>query len=256
METATAPSRRGWARLGARRARCSPRVGGPVRGRGGRGVAPARRPAPAGARTTSWWPLAATRGDGGHGVAGRRRRGRRPRPCVPARRRRPALVPALVHRGSRRRPRGHARRRRRRPPPPPPGRSTPAGARPPPARGRRPRRSAPDPGRRPARPSGAGPGWRPAAAPPPEPRHGGRADRPRPAHRRAPPAGRARGGDGAPRRHAVGPGGPGARTRARRTRRSPREWPRWYAANREVVGADPDLLVPGQQLAPPGGPDG
>ena len=30
------------------------------------------------------------------------------------------------------------------------------------------------------------------------------------------------------------------------------EWPRWYAANREVVGADPDLLLPGQQLAPPG----
>ena len=26
------------------------------------------------------------------------------------------------------------------------------------------------------------------------------------------------------------------------------EWPRWYAANRDVVGADPDLLVPGQQL--------
>lgn len=30
------------------------------------------------------------------------------------------------------------------------------------------------------------------------------------------------------------------------------EWPRWYAANREAIGPDPDLLVPGQQLAPPG----
>ena len=34
------------------------------------------------------------------------------------------------------------------------------------------------------------------------------------------------------------------------------EWPRWYAANRDVVGADPDLLLPGQQLlAPAGGAD-
>jgi nucleoid-associated protein YgaU len=31
------------------------------------------------------------------------------------------------------------------------------------------------------------------------------------------------------------------------------EWPRWYAANRDVVGADPDLLLPGQQLVPPDG---
>jgi len=31
------------------------------------------------------------------------------------------------------------------------------------------------------------------------------------------------------------------------------EWPRWYAANREVVGPDPDLLLPGQQLVPPDG---
>ncbi|GAB3877177.1 LysM peptidoglycan-binding domain-containing protein [Terrabacter terrigena] len=30
-----------------------------------------------------------------------------------------------------------------------------------------------------------------------------------------------------------------------------REWPRWYAANRDVIGDDPDLLVPGQQLRPP-----
>ncbi len=29
------------------------------------------------------------------------------------------------------------------------------------------------------------------------------------------------------------------------------EWPRWYAANRDVVGADPDLLAPGQLLRPP-----
>ena len=29
------------------------------------------------------------------------------------------------------------------------------------------------------------------------------------------------------------------------------EWPRWYAANRDVIGDDPDLLRPGQRLAPP-----
>ena len=29
------------------------------------------------------------------------------------------------------------------------------------------------------------------------------------------------------------------------------EWPRWQAANLDVIGADPDLLVPGQQLQPP-----
>jgi len=28
-------------------------------------------------------------------------------------------------------------------------------------------------------------------------------------------------------------------------------WPRWYAANRNVIGADPDLLLPGQRLRPP-----
>ncbi len=28
-------------------------------------------------------------------------------------------------------------------------------------------------------------------------------------------------------------------------------WPRWYAANRAVIGAAPDLLVPGQRLVPP-----
>lgn len=34
-------------------------------------------------------------------------------------------------------------------------------------------------------------------------------------------------------------------------------WPRWYAANRAVIGADPDLIKPGQRLTPPastGGP--
>lgn len=30
------------------------------------------------------------------------------------------------------------------------------------------------------------------------------------------------------------------------------EWPRWYAANRQVIGPDPDLILPGQRLiAPP-----
>jgi len=33
-----------------------------------------------------------------------------------------------------------------------------------------------------------------------------------------------------------------------------REWPRWFAANRSVIGADPDLLHPGQVLRPPAGP--
>ena len=28
-------------------------------------------------------------------------------------------------------------------------------------------------------------------------------------------------------------------------------WPRWYAANRDVVGPDPDLLLPGQVLHAP-----
>lgn len=28
-------------------------------------------------------------------------------------------------------------------------------------------------------------------------------------------------------------------------------WPRWYAANREVIGADPHLILPGQQLRAP-----
>ncbi|HZG94874.1 MAG TPA: hypothetical protein VEZ46_09185 [Mycobacteriales bacterium] len=29
------------------------------------------------------------------------------------------------------------------------------------------------------------------------------------------------------------------------------EWPRWYAANHERIGADPDLIKPGQRLVPP-----
>ena len=33
-----------------------------------------------------------------------------------------------------------------------------------------------------------------------------------------------------------------------------REWPRWYAANRDTIGADPDLLLPGQVLRVPGSP--
>lgn len=31
------------------------------------------------------------------------------------------------------------------------------------------------------------------------------------------------------------------------------EWPRWYAANRALIGDDPDLIHPGQQLVPPTG---
>ncbi len=33
------------------------------------------------------------------------------------------------------------------------------------------------------------------------------------------------------------------------------EWPRWYAANREVIGPDPDLVLPGQVLHPPASED-
>lgn len=31
------------------------------------------------------------------------------------------------------------------------------------------------------------------------------------------------------------------------------EWPRWYAANADIVGPDPDLLLPGQRLRVPAG---
>jgi nucleoid-associated protein YgaU len=34
-------------------------------------------------------------------------------------------------------------------------------------------------------------------------------------------------------------------------KRVAREWPRWFAANRAVVGADPDLIRPGQVLHAP-----
>lgn len=33
-------------------------------------------------------------------------------------------------------------------------------------------------------------------------------------------------------------------------------WPRWWAANREVIGPDPDLLHPGTRLSPPAPPGG
>ncbi len=29
------------------------------------------------------------------------------------------------------------------------------------------------------------------------------------------------------------------------------DWPRWYAANRSLIGDDPDLILPGQRLVPP-----
>jgi nucleoid-associated protein YgaU len=32
------------------------------------------------------------------------------------------------------------------------------------------------------------------------------------------------------------------------------EWPRWWAANRDVIGPDPNLIRPGQRLRPPAGP--
>ncbi len=32
------------------------------------------------------------------------------------------------------------------------------------------------------------------------------------------------------------------------------EWPRWWSANADVIGPDPDLLLPGQRLLPPPGP--
>lgn len=32
------------------------------------------------------------------------------------------------------------------------------------------------------------------------------------------------------------------------------EWPRWYAVNSAVIGADPNLIRPGQMLTAPGGP--
>jgi nucleoid-associated protein YgaU len=32
-------------------------------------------------------------------------------------------------------------------------------------------------------------------------------------------------------------------------------WPQWFAANRDVIGADPDLLVPGEVLHAPHTPE-
>ena len=63
-----------------------------------------------------------------------------------------------------------------------------------------------------------------------------------------------------PATHLVRPGeslwSSAAQSLARRgTETSPRavaaEWPRWYAANRAVVGADPNLIHPGQRLVAP-----
>jgi nucleoid-associated protein YgaU len=53
----------------------------------------------------------------------------------------------------------------------------------------------------------------------------------------------------------------GIAARAAGARASPRlvaaAWPRWYAANRAVVGPDPDRILPGQRLSPPAGrPEG
>src|SRR5699024_11584841 len=31
-------------------------------------------------------------------------------------------------------------------------------------------------------------------------------------------------------------------------------WPQWYQANIDIIGPDPDLIHPGQELAAPGGP--
>ena len=48
-----------------------------------------------------------------------------------------------------------------------------------------------------------------------------------------------------------------AETSLRRTGAQPSDrqvalaWPRWWAANREAVGDDPDLLLPGTVLRPP-----
>ena len=44
------------------------------------------------------------------------------------------------------------------------------------------------------------------------------------------------------RRHLRGPASPASTARS---------WPRWYAANRAVIGPDPDLIRPGQRLRPP-----
>lgn len=43
--------------------------------------------------------------------------------------------------------------------------------------------------------------------------------------------------------HRLGPGSSAARVQA--------EWPRWHAANRQLIGADPNLLRPGAELLAP-----
>jgi nucleoid-associated protein YgaU len=45
--------------------------------------------------------------------------------------------------------------------------------------------------------------------------------------------------------HRLGPGASAARIAT--------EWPRWYAANKALIGADPDLIRPGSRLHPPAG---
>ncbi|WP_243407101.1 LysM peptidoglycan-binding domain-containing protein, partial [Frankia canadensis] len=32
------------------------------------------------------------------------------------------------------------------------------------------------------------------------------------------------------------------------------EWPRWWAANADLIGHDPNVILPGQRLRPPSGP--
>jgi nucleoid-associated protein YgaU len=34
------------------------------------------------------------------------------------------------------------------------------------------------------------------------------------------------------------------------------QWPRWWHANRAVIGTDPDLILPGTRLIPPSSADG
>jgi nucleoid-associated protein YgaU len=43
--------------------------------------------------------------------------------------------------------------------------------------------------------------------------------------------------------HELGPDASAAEIAAR--------WPEWYAANRQVIGSDPDLILPGQVLRVP-----
>jgi nucleoid-associated protein YgaU len=92
----------------------------------------------------------------------------------------------------------------------------------------------------PAAPTVPGPSWpshQPANHPPPAPRPA--------AHDRSAETVRVRPGDSlwllAARR--LGPHADAEQIGA--------EWPRWYAANRAVIGPDPDLIVPGQVLHTP-----